>query len=462
MANENEQDPQTAASVDPTSYRVIQKGRTLNVPVTDYESLVTHHPGTNKDARVVNGVVTGAESGRRHAVIDGEIQEIEVRTARRDFGLTENQVLEKRDFILEDPRLATGPGSRGVDVPSPLAGYVGRVDKASGLVDIYDRQGGEVIARVRHMKDIAVAEGDSIQYGQALGTQSNVATVPIHVHMEVDTRYHQQFDNYIDDLASGRLSLDPPRRGQGIEPRPVVDDGIIRIGESSDQARAAAVQLNAAGYRDADGQRLAEDGVYRLSMQAAVIKYQEAQGLPATGNLDPATLQRLVPPVQQQAPEPNAPAPLTLPAEPRSEQPAATRIDTSNATPSTTSCNDPLLPQAEAATRRLDASLGREYNGDSACMAASAACLARKEGLTGIDHMVLSTGTTRAAPGEKLIVVQGDLHAPGHQLASMRTEDAVRTPVTDSVQQLNQLYDLSQNASSQEASVQARQVGRTA
>lgn len=463
MANENEQDPQAVAPADPTPYRVIQKGRTVNVPVTDYESLVTHHPGANADARVVDGVVTGGQAGRRHAVIDGEIQEIEVRTARRDYGLTENQVLEKRDFILEDPRLATGPASRGVDVPSPLAGYVGRVSPTEGLVDIYDREGGEVIARVRHMSNIAVTEGDTIQYGQALGTQSNVATVPIHVHMEVDTRYHQQFDNYVDDLASGRLALDPPRRGQGIEARAVVDDGIIRIGETDDRVRAAAQQLNAAGLRGADGQPLAEDGVYRLSMQAAVINYQNAQGLPATGNLDPATLQRLVPPTQtQDAPAPAAPAPGTQPAAPQGAQPAPPPGNRGSA-PGSLGSNDPLLPQAEAATRRLDASLGREYDGNSACMAASAACLARKQGLTGIDHIVLSAANAQGvAAGQNLIVVQGDLQNPGRQLASMRTDDAVRTPVADSVAQLNRLYEASQSTPSQDANAQSRQTGRTA
>ncbi|RDZ26110.1 peptidoglycan-binding protein [Lysobacter silvisoli] len=287
--------------------------------------------------------------------------------------------------------------------------------------------------------------------------------------MEVDTRYHQQFDQYVDDLASGRLSLDPPRRGQGIEPRPVVDDGIIRIGETDDRVRAAAAQLNAAGYRGADGQRLNEDGVYRLSMQAAVINYQTAQGLPATGNLDQATLQRLVPPTQTQdapapnAPAPNAPAPNAPPAAPQGAQPAPPPGQRGAASGPLGS-NDPLLPQAEAATRRLDASLGRQYDGNSACMAASAACLARREGLTSIDHIVLSNANVQGvAAGQNMIVVQGDLQNPGRQLASMRTDDAVRTPVADSVAQLNRLYDANQQANpAQEAQVQGRQAGRTA
>lgn len=66
-------------------------------------------------------------------------------------------------------------------------------------------------------------------------------------------------------------------------PKPVVDDGTIRIGESSDVVRQAQRTLNKDGFRGADGQLLQEDGVYRLSMQPAVINYQQAHGLPQTG-----------------------------------------------------------------------------------------------------------------------------------------------------------------------------------
>lgn len=435
-------------------YRVVQKGVTANIPVTDFDSLVTHHPGANSGAKVVDGGVRDGERRRRRAVIDSEIQEIEVWTLQDSYGLTRDQVLLKKDFMLEDSRLAIGErGVRDVDVPSPLAGYVGARNDAQGLVDIYDREGGEVIARIRHMRDIAVNEGDTIQYGQALGTQSNRGTEKVHVHMEVDTRYYQQYQNYLQDLCDGRLSIDPARRGQGIEARAVVDDGVIRIGESSELARIAQQRLNAEGYRDANGQALVEDGVYRLPMQAAVINYQNAQGLPATGNLDPTTLQRLAP--QMLPPQVN-------PANPeRDTRLPDPHVERYGGAPAQPTINDPLLQQAEAATRRLDASLGREYDLHSACMAASAACLARKQGLTGIDHILLSAGNGRLAPGENLIVVQGDLRDPAHRLASMRTEDAVRTPVGDSVQQLNQLYAASQSAPAQDANAPSLQAGRT-
>ncbi|TXH68707.1 MAG: peptidoglycan-binding protein [Lysobacteraceae bacterium] len=280
-------------------YRVIQlgspnrNGQQTNVGVTDLDSLVTHHPGSNAGARLVDGVPTGVENPRTrsYGVIGGEIQELE--TARTDeYGtLKPNQVLMVKDFILENANQRSGTqGVRNVDVPSPVAGYVGRVDAKNGLVEIYDREGGDVIARVRHMGDIQVKAGDTIEYGQALGTQSNVATKAIHVHMEVDTRYHQQFDNYIEDLSSGRLRIDPARRTQGIEPRPVTDDGVFRIGETGDRVRDAQRFLSEQGFRGRDKQPLAQDGTYSLDMQPAVIAFQRARGLPQTGDLDAATL----------------------------------------------------------------------------------------------------------------------------------------------------------------------------
>ncbi|KOB12548.1 peptidoglycan-binding domain-containing protein, partial [Xanthomonas arboricola] len=82
--------------------------------------------------------------------------------------------------------------------------------------------------------------------------------------MEVDSRYYQHYENYVGDLVSGRLSIDAARRDHGIEPRPFVDDGTIRIGESSEMVRQVQQTLNAEGFRGADNQPLQEDGVYRL------------------------------------------------------------------------------------------------------------------------------------------------------------------------------------------------------
>lgn len=288
-------------------YRVIQlewdpvRGRAHNEGVADFEALVTHHPQDNQNAVLHNGVVVDGETGRRHAVIGREIQEIEVSRPGHTYGLTPDQVLLKKDFMLEDSRIVSGGrGVRDVDVPSPVAGHVGRVDPAQGLVDIHDREGGEVIARLRHMRGIRVEVGDTIEYGQAVGTQSNVMTGGKHVHLEMDTRYYQQYENYLSDLTSGRLAIDSGRRTQGIEPLPVVNDGTFRIGESNDRIKDLQRVLADEGYRGRGNQPVPQDGVYRLDMQPAVLAFQRDHNIPDTGDIDRATLALAPGPAQRE------------------------------------------------------------------------------------------------------------------------------------------------------------------
>lgn len=426
-------------------YRLLQLGAPNrngvqgNEPFETLDDLVTHHPGANRNAHLVNGVPQQVENPRRrsYGVVGGEIQEIEVARTDEYRVLTDSQVLLVKDFILEDSRLASGAaGVRDVDVPAPLAGYIGRVDAANGVVDILDRQGGEVIARARHLNPIAVEEGDSIAYGQSLGTQNRQglpANAGKHVHFEIDTRYYQQYENYVDDLASGRLAIDAGRRTQGIEARAVVDDGVIRIGESSETVRGIQRVLNAEGYRAADNQAISEDGVYRLSMQAAVINYQRAHGLIQTGDLDAATIQRALPRV--------------LPPEVNQEPGAIPRYMNlqGDARPDNGGRPvDPLLLEAEQAVRRLEGQLGRSYDEHSARMTASAACLARENGFTRIDHVVLSQGTEQVRAGENLFVVEGALDSPAHRLARMRTDEALATPVDQSLAQLQTMSESQQ------------------
>lgn len=419
-------------------YRMLQLGAPdrnrvqRNEEFTNLEGLVTHHPDYNRNAQLSDGVVVGGEDHRRrtYGVVGGEIQEVEAARTDEYRALTQDQVLLVKDFILEDSRIASGqPGVRQVDVPAPMAGYVGRVDAANGVVDILDRRGGEVIVRARHLDPIAVHVGDEVGYGQSLGIQSNRglnARAGKHVHFEVDTRYYQHYENYIEDLASGRLSIDPARRTQGIEARPVIDDGVIRIGESADIVRLIQHRLNAEGFRDANGGLLQEDGVYRLSMQPAVINYQNARGLPASGDLDSATLQQIAPRVFP--PEVN-----------RLEHDAHPSY--LNLHSGTMPEEDPLHRQAERAVRCLEQNLGRNYDGNSARLVASAACLAKENGLTQIDHVLLSRTTGTAQHGENLFVVQGEPDDPAHLRAHMRTDAALGRSVEQSLAQLQALNE---------------------
>ncbi|WP_053055724.1 peptidoglycan-binding domain-containing protein, partial [Xanthomonas arboricola] len=186
--------------------------------------------------------------------------------------------------------------------------------------------------------------------------------------------------------------------------------------------------LNAEGFRGADNQPLQEDGVYRLSMQAAVINYQQAHGLSQTGDVDPATLQQI--------------APLTFPPEVNKDDynTAPTYQNIQGAVQS----QDPLHRQAEDAVRRLEQGLGRDYDDNSARLAASSAYLARDNGLSRIDHIVLSTETSSVRQGENVFVVQGALDNPAHLIAHMKTSDAIARPVEQSLSQLQALGETQQ------------------
>lgn len=286
----------------PSTYRVIQLGAPRepdglqsNETVTDLDSLVTHHPRANRHARMRDGRIVDGEPGRTHAIVGGEIEEIELARPGRAFGLGPDQVLLKKDFMLEDPDQPTGSAAaRAVDAPSPVSGYIGRVDERQGLVDIYDRQDGEVIARIRHMHPIAVSEGQTVAYGESLGTQGRQQTGAIHVHMEVDTRYYQAYENYIGDLVSGRLPVQAEHR-ENVHPRPIAEDGKVRLGEADPRVLDLQRTLHIEGYVALGGGSLIQDGVYRASMQGAVLDFQRAHGVPQTGDIDLQT-SRFAPP----------------------------------------------------------------------------------------------------------------------------------------------------------------------
>ena len=223
---------------------------------------------------------------RDHAFIDGEFQEIEVLSARSSNG---EQILLIKDFILEDPSLARDV--RNVDVPSPVTGYVADIIPRQGLIDIHNEKDGYLVARIRHMNDFSVKIGDSVEYGQSLGKQSDVMTGGKHVHIEMDTRHFQEFRNYVDDLVSGRLPVQASLR-EGVQPQPVVDDGVARLGESGERVRQVQQALIADGYRATGGAAIVADGVYRRDLQGAVVAFQQDHGLRQTGDIDQATWQQ--------------------------------------------------------------------------------------------------------------------------------------------------------------------------
>lgn len=160
--------------------------------VTDYDDLSNHHPSNNYQ-----------EQGRTYATVNGHKEEVVSR---------DGHTMVSKDFVLYDPtgirRLGdVTAADKQVPVPSPFAGVV-EVNPGRTLLTIRDPVTREPLVQVRHMSGISLQNGDTVEYGQALGTQSNNSTRHVHTHMDVNTRHINQFDQYLKDVSSGAITTD--------------------------------------------------------------------------------------------------------------------------------------------------------------------------------------------------------------------------------------------------------------
>lgn len=164
--------------------------------------------------------------------------------------------------------------------------------------------------------------------------------------------------------------------------------------------------------------KLERDGVSFANHKVDLNFYDTTTGTPVMRNLrDTTTDARTVAP-------PDLAAPAT-PAEP-------TRPD-----PRTPSHPDhALYLQAHNGVIALDAALGRAPDADSERLAARLIALAKAQGLSRIDHVVLGNGGAGLKPGENIFVVEGRLDDPANRRAHMPTEQAAKTPVEASFDRL--------------------------
>lgn len=117
-----------------------------------------------------------------------------------------------------------------------------------------------------------------------------------------------------------------------------------------------------------------------------------------------------------------------------------------------------LHQQCVAGVQSIDARLGKPWDAHSECMAASLTTLAARNNLDRVDHALLSEQGTRAAPGEYVFVVQGDLNDPAQRRAHMPTAEAIATPPEQSFQQL---AHVDQTRSQEQAQQQTRDQEQT-
>ncbi|MGE6332883.1 zeta toxin family protein [Stenotrophomonas sp. NPDC077659] len=106
------------------------------------------------------------------------------------------------------------------------------------------------------------------------------------------------------------------------------------------------------------------------------------------------------------------------------------------ATPSTAMAAmraDPLYRQIRDGVAELDTQHGREFDATSERITASLLVLAKSNGLTRVDHVVLSNATSIHPAAHNVFVVQGNLDGPAYLRAVMPTEQAVKAPIEESM-----------------------------
>ncbi|QHG86990.1 MULTISPECIES: XVIPCD domain-containing protein [Xanthomonas] len=116
-----------------------------------------------------------------------------------------------------------------------------------------------------------------------------------------------------------------------------------------------------------------------------------------------------------------------------------------------------LYQQIRDGVQKLDAQHGREWDASSQRITASLLVLAKEEGLSRVDHVLLNNATDKLAAGEKVFLVQGTPSDPGHRRADMATVQAVQTPEDHSFERVQSINQSQSQAREQQQSLEQSQ-----
>ncbi|MET0503767.1 MAG: peptidoglycan-binding domain-containing protein [Luteibacter sp.] len=174
--------------------------------------------------------------------------------------------------------------------------------------------------------------------------------------------------------------------------------GALRQGTHGDDVTAVQNQLVKLGYTDAHDRALTPDGDFGTATKAAVEKFQHDHGMKADGVVGPKTLDALNNAAQR------APSSLTDPASP----------------------GNAMYKQALDAVSAIDAQHGRTPDALTRNFAGSVVTAAQAQGLTKVDHVVMSDDRKHA------YAVQGELNSPFKKMAEVDVARAVATPLGQS------------------------------
>ncbi|MGH8082357.1 MAG: XVIPCD domain-containing protein [Lysobacter sp.] len=413
--------------------------------VHDLHDIERHHP------------TRGNERGRVYGNVNGEREEL-LGSGGKPVLTRDGDHFVSKDFILK------AGNSSSVPVPAVANGYIGKIDAANGIVQIYDKPASdpsrEMIAQYRHMElhGTKLQVGQKIEYGESLGVQSGYNkgksdAFGKHVHIDINSSYLPQMDRYVRDMDSGAITTDkhPPHSPNVTGPAKVTDvsakgsvthaapgggattpvapmaDGVLRKDERGPEVQAMQERLIHLGYKDAEGKPLVADGKFGQRTKDAVEAFQREHGLNDDGVVGKDTFKAL------------------KTAEPRSSDAAPTRSIDPARGPLLSDAAHPNNGMYKQAVEGLEKLGGFKNHQELERAAATLTYDARLSGLSKIDHVVPN------ANGTGLFAVQGGLNDPTHQRAFVDRNQATQQTVEQSTQKLQQDAPQVQQAAPAEA-----------
>lgn len=192
------------------------------------------------------------------------------------------------------------------------------------------------------------------------------------------------------DVASPGVALEPGARGEDV--------------------RRLQADLNRLGYGQVQGRALPSNGEFDTLTAAALSRFQEDRQLRANGVADAQTLHAIHHDIHAGT--------------------AGAQLDQA------THPDHELYKQALGAVQRLDAQQQRSSGQHSENLAAALTVAARHEGLTKIDHVILSEDKAHT------YAVQGEIDSPLKRITGVPTSEAAATPVKGSSASLEMLSSL--------------------
>lgn len=200
----------------------------------------------------------------------------------------------------------------------------------------------------------------------------------------------------------------------------------MRLGQSDERIRDLQEEMARLGYRANNGGPLDQDGVYRLSMQAALLDFQRDHGIPRTGDVDAATERLVSPPPQREVDRHDFTVPSAAPPLSGGAGPNAPRAIDLHSDPDAT-----LLARLRDSIRALDDAAGWSWDERSERLVASALVMAKSIGIRAGDDLWLGRNaeTPSHAAGSLLMLARlgpGASSDPSGGRIAMPFEDALR------------------------------------